>query len=132
MLLPFLLLLLDLLVKVNGGIDGSVGLIKLGSTTTPTKTIFSSFIHSPPIATFHRKWMLFFLKRFKVNFWILVYIQITLFIEFKPNPLISSKFTTKVYIRNTVNKEMIETINKKSYYLSLNIKKHLNRCFFNS
>ncbi len=40
-------------------------------------------------------------------------LRIPVNIDFKPNPLISSKYTTKVYIQNTVNKEIKTSVNKK-------------------
>lgn len=42
----------------------------------------------------------------KVNFYIFVYIRFPLIIDFTLNPLTSSKLTEKVYIQNTINKEL--------------------------
>ncbi len=50
--------------------------------------------------------MIGFFMFLKVNFLLLAYFQIPLNIDFLPNLLISSLYTTKVYIQNTINKEV--------------------------
>ena len=53
-----------------------------------------------------------------VNFSILVYFHIPLIIDLATNLLISSKLTTKVYIQNTIHKEIERPID--------NIKREIN------
>lgn len=56
---------------------------------------------------------LIFLKYSNVNFWIFVYIQIIDFISFIALCSFSPKSLTKIYIQNTINKEIGIPVNKK-------------------
>lgn len=60
-------------------------------------------------------------EKMNVNFQLLVYIQITENIYFIPIPLISSKLERKVYIQNTINKEVQKPMNKNFILNKINL-----------